>query len=243
MNQLGKRGLFVTGSDTGVGKTAVACGLARALRRRGVSLRVRKPVESGCVNGVPADAVALNAAAGDPDPIDLVCRYPLPEALSPDLAADIAGVDIALESLCQQCHAPSGELLMVEGAGGFYSPLTYDGLNADLAECLQLPLLLVVADRLGCINHTLLTVEALFARGLSLLAVALNRATAEPVEAFGNAENLRARLTTPLILIPRMEAVAPFDAACDRLAELVVEKGPSIEQSVRPSRTEQVTIN
>lgn len=197
-------GVFVTGTDTGVGKTRVAAALAGLLAQRGVSVRPRKPVESGCSwkeGGLfPHDAYALKLAAGALEPLEIVCPYPFQPAIAPDRAARLAGRPLTVDALAEACRCGVAErdFLLVEGAGGFYSPLAEDGLNADLAVALGLPVLLVAADRLGCINHALLAVEAVRRRGLELAGVLLNQTTPAAAEAMDNAADLARRLHLPV---------------------------------------------
>ncbi|HWP01527.1 MAG TPA: dethiobiotin synthase [Methylococcus sp.] len=204
----GIRGLFVTGSDTGVGKTRVGAALARLLVEQGVSVRPRKPVESGCPREAGRlfcqDAWALKSAAESPDPIETVCPYPFARAVAPDRTARLAGISLTIDNLAEACRAGVGreDFLLVEGAGGFYSPLASDGLNADLAVNLGLPVLLVVADRLGCINHTLLTVEAIHRRGLLLAGVILNRRDPILDADLDNAADLHNWLGLPIFRLP-----------------------------------------
>ena len=217
-------GIFITGTDTGVGKTVVGCALARALTRAGRAVAVRKPVESGCAVGAdgalePADGRALAQAAGEREPLETVTPMRLVHALSPERAARLEGVDLSLYDLLAAARigAPD-DCYLVEGAGGFLSPLARDALNADLAVALDVPVLVVVADRLGCINHTLLTVEAIEHRGLRVAGIVLNACEAETEPDMGNREDLEQRLGGPII---------PFghggdDAvAAERLAALV----------------------
>ncbi|BBL72523.1 dethiobiotin synthase [Methylogaea oryzae] len=212
-----KRGLFVTGTDTGVGKTRVAAALAQLLTQHGATVRPRKPAESGCPRKdgrlFPQDADALRLAAGALDPIETVCPYPFEPAIAPDRAARLAGRPLTIAALAAACRegVKEGDFLLVEGAGGFYSPLAEDGLNADLAVALGLPVLLVAADRLGCINHTLLCVEAISRRGLTLAGVALNRtAPAAAGLAMDNAADLGARLGRPVLNLPYREETAAW---------------------------------
>jgi dethiobiotin synthetase len=177
-----QRGLFITGTDTGVGKTRIGAAIAHHLSTGGTMVRARKPVESGAGRDAtgalqPADAITLNRAAGEPDPLERVCPFPMSSAVSPQRAASLDGRPLHLAQLHAACKRgiEAQDFLLVEGAGGFYSPLCEDGLNADLAERLGLPILLVVADRLGCINHCLLTLEAIARRGLSVQAIVLNK--------------------------------------------------------------------
>ena len=199
------QGIFITGTDTGVGKTVVACALARALARSGVDVAVRKPVESGCERKRggqlhPADGQALARAAGQAESLETVTPIRLARAISPERAARLEGVDLRIAALREAVEAgPADAFRIVEGAGGFLSPLAADGGNADLAVALGLPVLVVAADRLGCINHALLTVEAIAARGLSLAAVVVNARDAEAEADMANRDDLEARLDAPVI--------------------------------------------
>lgn len=182
---------FIAGTDTGVGKTRVGTALVHGLVARGLDVRVRKPVESGCEPGpdglLPLDASALRQAAGAREPLDAVCRYRLRAAVSPERAAALEGVRFSVADLTAACVAPPGALLAVEGAGGFLSPVAHDGLNADLAAALGLPVVLVAADRLGAINHVLLTLEAIARRGLTVAGLVLSAPA--PVDAAAPMDN------------------------------------------------------
>lgn len=177
------RGVFITASDTGVGKTHIGTALARLLTQRGLRVCPRKPVESGCVRDadglLPRDAVALREAAGSGEPLERVCRYRLEAPLSPERAAALEGLPLSLDRLLVACRTgvTSADFLLVEGAGGFCSPLAADGLNADLAVALGLPVVLVTADRLGALHQALVAAEAIERRGLPLAGVVLNRLT------------------------------------------------------------------
>jgi dethiobiotin synthetase len=174
------RGLFVTGTDTGVGKTQVGAAVASLLRDRGIIVQPRKPVESGCrrIDGrlLPNDALTLRTAAGLDVPLEAICPHAFEPALSPERAAMLSGSTLSLEDMVRACRngVETGDFLLVEGAGGFYSPIAASALNADLASALGLPVLLVAADRLGTIGSTLLAAEAIDRRGLVLAAVVLN---------------------------------------------------------------------
>ena len=162
---------FVTGTDTGVGKTFVSCALLRRFAQAGYSTIGMKPVAAGLDgNGLNDDVEALCAASSIKAAIDLVNPYAFRQPVAPHLAAAEEGRDIrfapihhALGELCKQA-----DIVIVEGVGGFRVPLGPEGDSADLAQTLGLPIILVVGMRLGCINHTLLTVEAIQARGLKL---------------------------------------------------------------------------
>ena len=203
------KGLFITGTDTGVGKTHIACLLARQFIAEGFTPIPRKPVESGCQIAedsslIPADALALCSACEYPQPLSTVCPYPLKAAMSPAEAARREQKEIHLDQLLKACRPVSGEaitdssVLLVEGAGGFYSPLCNNALNADLAEQLGLPVLLVADDKLGCINHILLSIEAIKSRKLNVLAVILNQIQTPPDD-INNAAELARLITAPII--------------------------------------------
>jgi len=180
------KGLFITGTDTNVGKTYIACLIAAELKARGINVIPKKPVESGCklTNGVlhPSDAEHLLTASQSNLSLDSVCPYRFEAAISPARAARLTGQKIQLSDLLTACthdNNPETDFLITEGAGGFYSPLCEDGLNADLAEKLKLPVLLVANDKLGCINHILLSLEAITSRQLSVFAIILNQCKAQ----------------------------------------------------------------
>lgn len=203
------RGLFITGTDTGVGKTHIGARLAKRLAERGFDVQPRKPVESGCrpVEGVlfPEDGDAYFRAVSGRVPLECITPLRLEAALAPPEAARQLDYHLTLSELIESVNRdlPDGSCCLVEGAGGFYSPIAEDGLNADLAGALNWPVLVVAADRLGCINHVLLTLEAIDRRALKAAAVVLN--TADPgniSEEMDNAAALR-RLTAIPVLTTR----------------------------------------
>lgn len=170
--------LFLTGTDTGVGKTFVGCRLARRWREAGLHFTVRKPTESGCpeVLGrpVPEDARRLKEASGSPEPLEAICPFPFRAPLAPPQAARLEGRTLLLSQLVEACRKSGAERVVVEGAGGFLSPIAEDGLNADLAVALGAKVLLVASDRLGAIHQILATLEAIERRKLEPLGVVLN---------------------------------------------------------------------
>ena len=172
--------LFVTGTDTGVGKTFVACALATALRRRGLHIAVMKPVETG-VEKEPADALALRAAAADPAPLDDICPYRLRAPLAPAVAARLEGVAIDVARLVALVarRRQEADLLLVEGAGGLLVPLDARTTYAELAVRTGLPLLIVGANRLGTVNHCALTARVAAAAGLVVHGFVLSQPAAE----------------------------------------------------------------
>jgi dethiobiotin synthetase len=223
------RGVFVTGTDTGVGKTYVGAQVIRSLVARGIKVIPRKPVESGCeqLDGelMPSDAATLHAAAGHPGTLDEVCPYRLSRPLSPARAARLEGIDLTIADLERACRSglDKDSFLWVEGAGGFYSPLAADGLNADLAARLGLPILLVAADRLGCINHVLLTIEAIHARRLQLITVLLNESRPSVLPAMNNVEDLAEWLHCPLFSISFREEPNRRYLSMIRLTEILAQ--------------------
>lgn len=217
------QGLFITGTDTGVGKTWVGSRITAELWRRGVRVRPRKPAESGCplLDGVllPQDAAAYQAAVGGTEPLERICRFRFAPALSPERAAALAGQSLTLADLVAACQegVQTGDYLVVEGAGGFYSPIAADGLNADLAMALDLPVLLVSVDRLGAIHQTLVTAEAIARRGLTLAGVVLDRVS-EPLDPLlDNAEDLRRWLGREVWVVGHGGDVKPLTRLTDKL--------------------------
>jgi dethiobiotin synthetase len=172
----GVRGWFVTGTDTGVGKTVVACALLRALRAKGLDVGGLKPIETGVGPEGPLDAIALAEAAGGSDPIELVCpqRFALPAA--PNVAARHEGRSIDwtwIDSAFEQISA-GGRCVVVEGAGGLLVPIDDTTTMLDLAERWQLPLVVVARAALGTINHTSLTLEVARQRGVPIAGVVIS---------------------------------------------------------------------
>ncbi len=202
------KGFFITGTDTGVGKTVVACALARGMIARGLDVGVMKPVETGVGPEGPLDAQALRAAAGVADPLDDVCpqRFALPAAPSVAAAAEGRSVDLAAVRAAFARLAARHAWLVVEGAGGLLVPTSAASSKAggraasrrraksssmaDLALSLGLPLVVVARAALGTINHTLLTLEAAAARGLDVAGVVISHAAGPPSAA--DAANLGA---------------------------------------------------
>jgi dethiobiotin synthetase len=196
---------FITGTDTGVGKTFVSCALLQALARRHPRVVGMKPVAAGLVptpDGWDSeDAIALRSASTVRVPPALDNPVRLPDPLSPHLAAERAGTRIDIHHLvaCQRELAKRADAMVVEGAGGFLVPLTPEHTGADLAQALGLPVLLVVGLRLGCLNHALLSAEAIRARGLPLAGWVANRIDPGMAAADDNIAFLRQRLGAPLL--------------------------------------------
>lgn len=162
--------LFITATDTGAGKTHVACGLLRAARAQGIRACGFKPLASGCTltpQGLRnEDALALQAAAGTDEPYVAINPYAFAPAIAPHLAARAAGiaVDAARLTTAHEWLSARYELVVVEGAGGWQVPLNEKESFADWVSAQQWPVLLVVGMRLGCINHALLSAESIVRR-------------------------------------------------------------------------------
>ena len=219
------RGFFITGTDTGVGKTVFTSALARSLRDRGARVAAYKPACSGASPDSPSpvdqltssgalfnsrgdtglgesgdnrtwpDVEALFQATGGQWPRDRICPQTFLAPLSPPAAAAREGraVDESLLVEGYRWLAERADAVLVEGAGGFYSPISAGWLNADLAERIGLPVLIVAPNRLGTINQTLLTIEAVRRRGLAVAGVVLNRLEPASDSANSNAREITTR--------------------------------------------------
>ena len=199
------RGFFVTGTDTGVGKTLVACGLLRAYAGLGLRTLGMKPVAAGAVleggRLVNDDVRALVAAGNVAVPDALVNPYCFERAIAPHIAAAQAGVVIDLDRVRNafQALAALCDCVIVEGAGGFRVPLGPNSDTRDLAVALGLPVVLVVGMRLGCINHAVLTAGAVRAAGLPLAGWVANHIDPALECADENLAALDERLHTPML--------------------------------------------
>jgi dethiobiotin synthetase len=202
-------GYFITGSDTGVGKTRVGCQLIQQLRKTQNTVKVRKPVESGCKTDklgqlAAADGQLLSIANAQQESPDIITPYRYRAALAPDHAARLEGQSITLSQLNQAVRkgVEDNDLLVVEGAGGFLSPICSDGLNADLGVLLGLPTVIVVEDRLGAINQALLTINAVEQYDLEIFAIILNQLTLSIDPELNNKQDLQTRIEYPVYLCP-----------------------------------------
>lgn len=220
------RGLFVTGTDTEVGKTFAATGLIHALRERQLRVAPMKPVASGCV-ATPAglrneDAEALIAAAGGGFAYEDVNPFAYAPAIAPHFAAADAGRPIVLSEIEQAYRqlAASADIVVVEGAGGWRVPLGEVGMMSDIPRRLALPVVVVVGIRLGCLNHALLTAEAVRADGCRLLGWIANLIDSDDPYAQHQVNTLRRHLSAPLLgVLPRLAKPAPDAIAAHLLVE------------------------
>jgi dethiobiotin synthetase len=209
------RGIFVTGTDTEVGKTVIACALVRALRESGSRVAVMKPVASGA-RRTPGglrndDALALIAAAATEAPYEDVNPYCFEPAVSPHIAAKDAGISIDVSTIRAKYQAVAAEAdwVVVEGAGGWLAPLSDHQTMADLAWALSLPALLVVGLKLGCLNHAQLTRLGIEAHGVSFAGWVASGVDAAMARANENLAALERVLGEPaLAIVPHTGRVA-----------------------------------
>ena len=194
---------YVTGTDTGIGKTFSSCALLHALRQRGYRAVGMKPVASGCEQTVEGlrneDATAL-LAASDPAPAYADLNpYALPLPLAPELAAEAAGVTLSLdpiEAAFARLRAQA-DTVVVEGVGGWLAPLSATLDQSHLVQALQLPVVMVVGLRLGCLNHARLTAQAIIASGATCIGWIANEVDPQMERIDDNVALLRARLPMP----------------------------------------------
>lgn len=195
-------GFFVIGTDTGVGKTLISCALLHRFAARGQRVIGMKPVAAGRdADGQNDDVVALQLAGNVEADVALRNPFCFASAIAPHLAARQESVTIGLQRIIDSFAAlrQLADVVIVEGAGGFIVPLNDTEDSADLAVRLGLPIILVVGMRLGCLNHTLLTVQAIAARGLTLAGWVANCTEAEMAMREDNISALRQRIAAPLL--------------------------------------------
>ncbi len=218
------RGFFVTGTDTGVGKTLAACALLHAFAGQGQRVVGMKPVAAGCMQtpqGLRNDDVeALFAASNIKAPRTLVNPYALMPPIAPHIAAQEAGSEINLASI-QEAFNQLGDLadvVVVEGVGGFRVPLNSLEDSADLVQRLGLPVILVVGMRLGCLNHALLTLEAIQSRRLKLAGWVANCLDPKMQSLEGNLAALEGKLERPPLGVLAFAANPKAEKMAGRLA-------------------------
>lgn len=173
------KGLFISGSGTDVGKTFIASHIIRALNSE-CRVVAKKPIESDCLKTpqglAPKDAILLNDACAQPQPIEKVCKFKFEACVSGEKASSDQGVRVALDDLVAASLSDSEQdFVIVEGAGGLYSPIAEQLLNVDLASALRLPVVIVVKDELGAINQALLSLRAAKEHSLDVAMLVLNQ--------------------------------------------------------------------
>ncbi len=225
------KGFFVTGTDTGCGKTEVSLGLIQTLRRQGLKVQGMKPVASGCVaspqglrNG---DAQRLLVQSSHPVPYDWVNPYAFLPPIAPHIAAREAGIEIDLGRIrhCAVALAVQADLLVVEGVGGWRVPLGPALAVSDLPQALGLAVILVVGLRLGCLNHAALTAESILDRGCHLVGWVANQIDPGLERREEQLATLLASIRAPCLgFIPRL-VVSPAERLPEILAShLAIEK-------------------
>ncbi len=219
--------VLITGTDTGVGKTVVTCGLAATLVARGSRVGVMKPVETGCRErdgGLhPADASLLAFFANCSLPLNELCPYRFAPPLAPSVAAELAGVSIRPEKIVSVFRRISDQhdVVLIEGAGGLLVPLAGRYTFADLARDLEVPVLVVVGSRLGALNHALLTLGHAQASALPVKGYILNH----PVAALDDATRTNAETLGKLTDVPCLGCIPhlPLGADQDRVRRMLLE--------------------
>jgi dethiobiotin synthetase len=208
---------FLTGTDTEIGKTFITCALLHRAGRDGRKAAGLKPVAAGTdAAGRNDDVEQIRAASVLALPPEIVNPYCFKSAIAPHIAAAEEGrrIEFSVIAAATAAARQQAELLIVEGVGGFRVPLGEDGDSADLAAALGLPVILVVGMRLGCINHALLSVEAIAARGLELAGWVANQVDPTMSRQVENLAALQALISAPLLgVVPRMASGSPAEAA------------------------------
>ena len=209
------KGFFITGTDTSVGKTLVTTGLIRLFSEDGIKVAGMKPIASGCEvteQGLRnEDAIMIMQESNIDLDYELINPYAYEPPISPHFAASECDQEIKLDHIVDKFTAISAQadLVIVEGVGGWQVPLGDDLNMSDLAEKLNLPVILVVGLRLGCINHALLTADAIRQKGLSLIACVASQVDPEYRRRDETLETLEKRLGIPVQLIPQIENAKP----------------------------------
>lgn len=207
---------FITGTDTDVGKTYIASSLVRHFAQLGVSVLGMKPVAAGCelINGelLNDDVSQLLQASNIKAPLALINPYAFQPSIAPHIAAKQVGITISLDVIATSFLQLQklADVVVVEGAGGFCVPLNETETTADLAAKLNLPVILVVGMRLGCINHALLTVQAIQARGLTLAGWVANQVSGEMTAYQENFDTLKQMIAAPCLAQVKWNEAASF---------------------------------
>jgi dethiobiotin synthetase len=208
MSSSKKNGFFITGTDTGVGKTVVACELLKKLRSEGNQTAALKPVASGCIETGAGlrnlDALQLQQAATLNVPYEFINPFLFVPPIAPHIAAAEIGVSLSVNNIMKACHpilTSTVDFVVVEGAGGWKTPLNEHETMADLARAIGFPVILVVGLRLGCINHSILTYESLKKSKVDLLGWVANGCEENMIYIDENINAIRHLLDIPLLWI------------------------------------------
>ncbi|MCI0505581.1 MAG: dethiobiotin synthase [Gammaproteobacteria bacterium] len=216
------KGYFITGTDTSVGKTHVALALMSAFKAQGKQVTGMKPVSAGgreTKDGLRNDdAELLMRAASVALPYELINPYAFKPAVAPHIAAQLAGINIDIQHIkhCYRQIASNADIVIVEGAGGWLVPVNDHQTMADAAASLNLPVILVVGMRLGCLNHALLSVESIRSKGMVLTGWVANHISPTMEKSKNNIECLKQLIPSPLLgIIPHNSSVTSRQAAMD----------------------------
>ena len=212
---------FVTGTDTDVGKTRIACGILEYARQRGLSSAAVKPMAAGCEQTADGfqneDALELIDAMTLSLPYSEVNPIALEPAIAPHIAAEQVEVEVSATQLTEHCRKIlnlESDITLVEGAGGWRVPINRTETFADVAKMLNLPVILVVSMRLGCINHAMLSLEAIRADGLSVAGWVANRVDAEMSCYQENLETLKRQIDEPCLgIVPHLKNPSATEVA------------------------------
>jgi dethiobiotin synthetase len=229
MKEYPARGLFVTGTDTGVGKSIVTGGLAAVLREQGANVGVMKPVETGCLHDdgsfLPADAQFLKDMSGVDAPLEEIVPYQFKEPLAPSVAAEREGITIDTNQLVKNFDQISRhhDVMLVEGAGGLLVPLYQRFLFIDLVKRFKLPVLIVSRATLGTINHTLLTLQAARAEKVPVAGIVINNLSPEKNAASETNPEVIARLVDVPVwgVLPYQAEIQPHFSCRETIMKLV----------------------
>jgi dethiobiotin synthetase len=229
------RGYFIAGTDTGAGKTRVATGLIRVFRSLNLRTVGMKPVSAGTIdlsNGIfNEDALAIAEVSGQKPEDTALNPYCLREPISPNIAAKRAGISIDLEEICRHYRVlcANSDIVVVEGAGGWLTPISDELTMADVAGALGLPVILTVALRLGCQNHALLTARAIRQRGLLLAGWIGNQQDPGFLALSENIDSLSVHLgSAPLAVLPlSVDALSAIPELRNAAARLLMQQGAS----------------
>ncbi len=214
--------VVITGTDTGVGKTVVTAALGRSLTTAGRRVVAIKPIESGCPSSPPAaseDGVRIARATGQLRPTSALRRYRTP--VTPAVAADLEGDPARLPALVEEIRAlgQAADIVLLEGAGGLLSPPAWDWSYLDLAREFQAGALIVAANRLGCLSHTLLTASALTSAGVPIIGVVMSDVSGSD-ESTGSNRAALARLLPGCPIVP-LHHLAPGEDETATLDALI----------------------
>ncbi|MBI4652590.1 dethiobiotin synthase [Candidatus Desantisbacteria bacterium] len=180
------KGIFITGTDTGIGKTIVSAGIARALSTMGFNIGVMKPIATGAIkskNGlISEDAIFLKESITSPDPLSLINPSVYYHPLAPSVAAQISGTPVNIKKImkCFSILKKKHDFIIVEGIGGIMVPITHNYMVADMIKEMNLPAVIVTRPGLGTINHTLLTLECAKTHGIKIKGIIFNHSQPEP---------------------------------------------------------------